>query len=47
MTTAKADETTLEPGTVLRNTYVIEGRLAAGKSEAADIAGFARPRSCR
>jgi eukaryotic-like serine/threonine-protein kinase len=30
MTTAKADETTLEPGTVLRNTYVIEGRLAAG-----------------
>ena len=30
MTTAKADETTLEPGTVLRNTYVIEERLAAG-----------------
>ena len=30
MTTAKADETTLEPGTVLRDTYVIEGRLAAG-----------------
>ena len=30
MTTAKANETTLEPGTVLRNTYVIEGRLAAG-----------------
>jgi serine/threonine protein kinase len=30
MTTAKADESTLEPGTVLRNTYVIEARLAAG-----------------
>ena len=30
MTTAKADDTTLEPGTVLRSTYVIEGRLAAG-----------------
>jgi serine/threonine protein kinase len=30
MTTANTNETTLEPGTVLRNTYVIEGRLAAG-----------------